>query len=314
METTNILRIVADDYDQNQRARIVKGEQIRAVAQGRDQAEDFAYLGGLGYRPVKRGEKEIKSAADVLLEAVLGGHTDEPNEYLASAYRRSYEAERDAFSRMDGLLEEHPAWAWMGQVRGVGPTLGAKLLARLDIERASNASSFWCYCGLATVPGQRWECSSCGYVGIHPAEHEVTGKHARCKHKAKKTHGPDDGIRAAQPRAASGEKRSYDAFAKKTLFLIASSFLKSGERSYYAGIYRRKVAYYERERIGWEKGRRHYSALRVVEKLFLSHLYEAWCGATDRDPGECYAAKHLDHDGIVTPAEVLSWEVAAKAA
>lgn len=310
---TNLLRIIADDYDQAQRSRIAKGEQIRAIAQGRDQQSAGVYLSSLGFLPVVRGDKTVKTAADVLLESILKNKTDEPHIYLASSYRNSYTMERNSFDHMSEALEKHVAWVeWLQHVRGIGPTFGAKLLSRLDLDQANNGSSFWCYCGLSTVPGQRWQCSTCGYVGIHPATHNVTGKHKGCKSLATLTHTSSDGIRAAQPRSERGVKRTYDAFAKKTLFLIASGFLKSGKKSFYNKIYREKRAYYERERQGWEKGRIHLSALRTVQKLFLSHLYEAWCIAEGRKPVPSYAAAVLHHEGIVSAADVLQWEERAK--
>lgn len=310
---TNILRIIADDYDQAQRVRVAKGEQIRAIAQGRDHNEGGQYLAGLGFAPVIRDGKETVSAADLLLKAILRNDTDEPSLYLASSYRAAYRSERQAFDEMDNVLESYPVWTeWMSHVRGVGPTLGAKLLSRLDLDRADNPSSFWCYAGLGTVPGQMWRCEACGYVGIHPATHEVTGKHKGCKTLAVKVAGPDDGVRAAQPKGERGQKRSYDASVKKTMYLLASSWLKSGKKSFYNDVYRKKVAYYDRERPGWEKGRKHYGALRTAEKLFLSHLYEAWCNAVGRVPKMSYSEGVMGHQDIVRASEVLEWEKRAK--
>jgi hypothetical protein len=308
---TDLLRIIADDYSQAQNVRVGKGEQIRAIVQGRDQ-QDPGYLAGLGFAPVMRGEREVTTAADLLLKAILKGTTDEPHHYLAGAYRAAWSSERAAFSVMEEALADHPAWPWMSQVRGVGPTLGAKLLSRLDLDRADNPSSFWCYCGLATVPGQQWSCSACGYVGIFPATHTITGKHKGCRQLAALSAGPDSGVRAAQPRAEKGQKRGYDAFAKKTMYLLASSWLKAGQASFYNDLYRRKVSFYERERVGWEKGRRHYSALRAAEKVFLSHLYEAWCLAVGRVPKLSYAEGVRGHE-VVRASEVLEWEQRMKA-
>lgn len=302
----SLLRVISDDYEQAQRVRVGKGEQIRAIIQGRDQ-QDPGYLAALGFTPIVRDDKEVATAADLLLKAVLKGTTDEPHHYLAGAYRAAWSSERAAFNVMEEALADHPAWPWMSQVRGVGPTLGAKLLSRLDIDRADNPSSFWCYCGLATVPGQRWSCVACGYVGIFPATHNITGKHKGCRQLAILSDGPESGVRAAQPRAEKGQKRGYDAFAKKTMYLLASSWLKAGQASFYNHIYRTKVSYYERERVGWEKGRRHASALRAAEKVFLSNLYESWCLAVGRVPKPPFVESSLGHV-VVSAAEVLEWE------
>lgn len=309
----DLLRIVADDYERAQKARIAKGEQIRAIAQGRDEREGGKYLERLGYLPVSRNGKEVETAADALLNAILKAETDEPMPYMASSYRLAHRAERLAFSAMKPALESHPAWEWMGAVRGVGPTLAAKLLARLDIDKARNGSSFHAYCGLATVPGQRWKCSACGWVGIFPATYAVTGKHKSCKTLAAKVSDHEDGVRAAQPKSAAGEKATYDRYAKKVCYLLGSQFLKAGEASFYATEYRRKRAFYDAERPGWEDGRKHYSALRAAEKLFLSHLYEAWCIAIGREPVAPYP-EMMGHQDIISAAEVLDWEEAKKQA
>lgn len=300
----SLLRVVSDDYDQAQRVRVAKGEQIRAILQGKDNpSSDPALrpydLVSLGYSDkIDPKGKVIKSKEDYLLESILRDPSFTiPNPYLCSAYRRAWEAERHAYNQMSSLLSTHPAWPWMSRIRGVGPTLGAKLLSRLDLSLAHTPSSFWLYCGLSTVPGQRYECAKCGWVGVFPATFQVTGKHSGCKGFAARTTDPDDiSPRAAQPKSEKGQPRPYDSFAKKTIYLIIMSCLKSGSRSFYATHYRQKVAYYDRERIGWEKGRKHYSAIRVAGKLFLSHLHEAWSRAEGKQGVMPYSITHLGHD------------------
>lgn len=292
MNNVEMLRIVADDYDQAQRVRVAKGEQIRSIVRGVDLAA------------TEPGFDD----ADALLDAIKRGEADLPHPYLSWAYRRSWEQERRAYDEMIGLVSEHPAWPWLDKVKGIGPTLACKILARLDIERASSASSFSCYCGLGTVPGKMYRCETCGRTDIYPEGFDVTGKHKGCKTISVQVAGPEDGIRAAQPRAGRGQTRSYDAYAKKVMYLIAGQFIKLPGKSWYEDQYRAKRNYYERERPGWEKGRKHYSALRHIEKLFLSHLYEVWCEAIGRDAAPPYAQAHLAHDGIVSPWEVIEWE------
>ena len=333
MNNIEMLRIVADDYDQAQRVRVAKGEQIRSIVRGVDlavvgpQYADFRQrlraakvgdrvsLGTLSVR-VKPSTanrhltetQALKHVIDVLLKHIKQGDTDQPHPYLAWTYRASCDYEQRAFEEMMGLVTEHPVWPWMDAVNGIGPTLACKLLARFDIERASSASSFWCYAGLGTVPGRQYRCPECGRTDIYPETYDVSGKHKGCKGISVETAGPDDGVRAAQPRAERGEKRSYDAYAKKTLYLVAGQFIKLPGKSWYEDAYRRKRSYYERERPGWEKGRKHYAALRHIEKLFLSHLYEAWCEAVGKEAARPYAEVHLGHTDIVGPWDVVEWE------
>lgn len=302
----SLLRVVSDDYDQAQRVRVAKGEQIRAILQGKDSPSSSSDspnsapydLVSLGYSDkIDSNGKVVKSKEDYLLESILRDiNFIIPNPYLCSAYRRAYEAERHAYNQMSSLLSTHPAWPWMSRIRGIGPTLGAKLLSRLDLSLAHTPSSFWLYCGLSTVPGQKYECAKCGWVGVFPATFQVTGKHKGCKEIAKPAQFINESVRAAQPKLEKGQPRPYDSFAKKTIYLIVMSCLKSGSRSFYATHYRQKVAYYDRERIGWEKGRKHYSAIRVAGKLFLSHLHEAWSRAEGKEGMLPYSITHLGHD------------------
>ncbi len=313
MNNIEMLRIIADDYEQAQRVRVGKGEQIRSIVRGVDLS-----VWDPGYKDSDEGEdtedKAHRRAVDALLEAIKRSESDEPHPYLSWAYRTSWNQERRAFDEMMETVPEHPAWPWLDVLKGVGPTLACKLLARLDIEKATSASSFACYCGLGTVPGKQYRCDECGRTDIYPESYNVTGNHTKpgstrkCKGISVQTAGPEDGVRAAQPKGERGESRSYDAYAKKIMYLIAGQFVKQPGRSWYEHEYRSKRNYYERERPGWEKGRKHFSALRHIEKLFLSHLYETWCEAIGQTPARPYAEKHLGHDGIVGAWDVIEWE------
>lgn len=48
-------------------------------------------------------------------------------------------------------LDGHVVWPWLSGVAGVTPGMAARLLERLDATKASTPSSFWAFCGLATV-------------------------------------------------------------------------------------------------------------------------------------------------------------------
>ncbi len=311
MNNIEMLRIIADDYDQAQRVRVAKGEQIRSIVRGVDLSVwDPGHKGDVE----DTEDKAHRRSVDAMLEAIKRGSSDEPHPYLSWVYRSTWNMERRAFDEMIGAVSEHPAWPWLDAVKGVGPTIACKLLARLNLDMATSSSSFVCYCGLGTVPGKMFRCDECGRTDIYPVSYNVTGKHTKsgskkkCKGTSIQAAGPEDGVRAAQPRAERGETRSYDAYAKKIMFLVAGQFIKQPGRSWYEMEYRKKRNFYERERPGWEKGRKHFSALRHIEKLFLSHLYETWCEAVGRDPGQPYVEKHLDHDGIVGAWEVIEWE------
>lgn len=125
------IRTRSDAYEEARSARIAKGEQIHARL-----------------REVGRRGQE-----DSLLESIREGEVDGPVPALGCAYRESCAEELAAGERLRKGLESHPAWAWLAHVDGVTPTLAGRLLGKLDVTRAETPSSFWAYCGLATVAG-----------------------------------------------------------------------------------------------------------------------------------------------------------------
>jgi len=273
------LRWLADNYEQNQRMRIQAGERIRAVIQGRDTDRV----------DVDEDEIDVDSILKMIVEGSTNGATAYVPAFLTRSYRLHHGEERASYRDMIVAVKDHPAWPWLEKVKGIGPTMACKILSRLDLDRAEYASSFWSYCGLGTVPANKYRCSECGRSRSFPVRYKVTGKHttpegAKCPETMELVAGPDDGVRCAQPRPSAGQKSTYDQYAKKTIYLIGTQFLKA--KGAYADFYHREREKYDESRPGWDKGRKHLSALRKTEKLFLSHLYEVWCEATGREPAK----------------------------
>jgi hypothetical protein len=294
------LRWLADNYEQAQKLRIGIGERIRAVIQGRD--ETFVTV----------AECDAEQADQVLAD-IAKGDTLGPVPMLGRSYRRYYDEEIATQKDMTDALHAHPTWPWLDKVKGMGPTLSCKILARLDIEQATYRSSFWKFCGLATVPGSLYRCDVCGMERGFPIGYKVTGKHQSLTERTEKDNPKqckgslvfitDEGIRVGEPKAARGERRSYDAYAKKVLYLIASSFLKAGGP--YEELYRKQRARADLERPKWATGRKHFWALRKVEKLFLSHLWEVWREALNLPIGTPYVHAHLGHEQYIGPWEMV---------
>jgi transposase IS116/IS110/IS902 family protein len=276
--TARDLRWITDAYEQAQRVRLQAGERIRAIVQGRDQR--------LTEAPVDE--------ADAVLRAIRQGEHDGPVTLLGRTYRRHWEEENELRGAMEEALQSHPVWPWLSEVRGIGTTLAARLLARLDLNRAPTPSSFWSYCGLATVQGRLHRCATCGASIVTAVGRTLRSTHTapsggNCKGVLEAL-GTPDGLRVAQPSPSRGESATYDRHAKKICYLIGVSFLRS--KSVYRQHYDRERDRLARERPEWTRARQHLAALRKMEKLFLSHLWAVWAEAEGKAPVQPYAHAH----------------------
>lgn len=231
------------------------------------------------------------------LKAIRTGKEIGPVPILGRSYRRFWEEERDLFKDMTAAWQSHPVFPWLSEVKGVAATLGCKLLGRLDPEKAPYASSFWAYCGLATVPGCAYRCDLCGLERSWPVGYEIKGGHVpldapdkskkQCRGKLTLYAGPDDGIRTA-PRKQKGLKRKdgspglpYDQGARTVMWNVGQCFVRLKDGGAYRTYYDQQRERLARERPNWNKGRQHMTALRITEKAFLAHLWVAWRTALD---------------------------------
>jgi hypothetical protein len=255
------LRWLASAFESAQAERLRTGDQIRAVVQNRG-------VGG------GRSANDV----DALLARIRHGSTPAQLATLGDTYRRQWSEERDLLRVLSERIAMHPAWPWIERVRGIGPSLAARLLARLDIERAPTPSSFWSYCGLATVAAQLYRCAQCGYELSLPA-----GRHVRAGHRMPGSGQPCSGAlapagdgarRVAQPRPSRGEHAPYDREAKKLCYLIGISVVRQGDS--YKRYYAEQRARLDVAKPEWIPRRRHLTALRMTEKLFLAHLWLVW--------------------------------------
>lgn len=262
---------LARTFELAQRERIRRGERIRAIAQARDLSWD-APLPDVG--------------AEALLGSIEHGATLGPVPFLGMLYQHAWAEERELSRLLEEAVTQHPAWPWLMQIRGVGPRLAARLLSRLRIELARSPSSFWAYCGLATVEAVEFQCAKCGAHTAVPARSTPPARHADPDRR------PCDGrytrvrtiasSRVAQPRPRRLEARNYDASAKTICFLIGTSFSRQGGpyKHYYKEAY---IRYTERHP-DWPAKRRVLAAMRRTVKLFLKHLWMVWREAEGMSP------------------------------
>ncbi|KKN24070.1 hypothetical protein LCGC14_0898460 [marine sediment metagenome] len=313
-EPQQMLRWLADNYEQAQRLRIQVGERIRATLQGRDRTELDKPTVVEEMSPEEKEDFEAaeKKRIDGTMLRIRSGKDPGPVPILGRSYNRYWTEERDTYKDMMAALEGHPVFHWISRVRGCGPTLACKILARFDPLLAPYDSSFWKYAGLSTVPGKMYRCTTCNLERGFPVSYNITGGHKRlgteanCKGQLELVEDAD--IRVAQPRAEHGQKRSYDAYAKKTLWLLSQQWVKGGGA--YGDFYRRMKDKVVEEKPGWAKGRQNYWALRKAQKLFLSHLWRVWREALGLPTPMPYAYAVMEHDeaGYIDPWDFVEPE------
>jgi hypothetical protein len=255
------LRLMYQLFEDAQRARIAHGERLRAFLQGRS----FA------------GAGETERDIDGALKVIANGETVGAPRILERAYARAIDDQETLAVELRSLVEQHPAWGWLGHTKGIGHLLAARLLARLDVVRARTPSAFWAYCGLSTIPGVAYRCAKCGLEVAYPTSYQLKGTHTS-RRGSKECVGQLDPIaadvRVAPRRTTAGGRAGYDAHARKSCYLVGVSMLRCG--SSYKSLYDEERARLAIERPGWTPKRCHLSALRKMEKAFLRDLWVAW--------------------------------------
>jgi hypothetical protein len=213
-------------------------------------------------------------------------------------FARLQQGEEDLIRDMTALTEGHPAMHWLGDVKGVGPVLAAKLIGLIDnIESFTTCSKLWRFAGYAPTES---DCRTCMVKGKGP-----TGlwSPAGAKPGTPKTTCPTclGSLRALQrERPQSGERLHYNVKLKTVVYLVAGSFLKV-RTSPYRPMYDGARAHYETTRPYWTPAHRHMAAMRRVSKLFLSHLWQTWREAEGLPVRPPYAIEYLKHSTFADP-------------
>lgn len=259
-------------FERAQATRVATGEQLRAVLQGRN-AKWAADAGPVAH--------EVDAAVvEATLTSVRRGEGDGPVALLGAAYRRHWQEEQYMLRTLNALVTEHPTWPWIARVRGFGPTLSARLLSRLRIERAATPSAFWAYCGLGTVPARHYACDVCGTTMTRSAPpttpHRARNRTVACGGTLRPVPlAPGaPAVRAAPSRPRRGERAGYNPVARVACYLLGVSILRRGGR--YREYYRERRAALDVSRPEWTAMHRHRAALRAMEKLVLAHLWIVW--------------------------------------
>lgn len=321
------LRALVDLYYQTQKQRIRIQNQIRAIEQNADD--------------------EFKNSADV----------------LKWSFENEYFKEKQLADIFKYYMKTTKTGQWLSQIKGIGPRFAVVLLAYLDIDGKKAAGQFHSFCGLndnnkpwyGKEKAKKIVNEVMGDEKVITFDHlmklsEITGRSVSSLEKMSvvmdnKTHKPklkNKKIQKTKDQLIKGLSMiPYNAFLKKTCYLISKSFVLSKNRgSLYGEIYMDRKAVETRKN---EAGEFREQALRSLEeknytdkdaietlksgkltglhienrarryavKLFISHLFEQmWIEEYGTEPPTPYIIEYgeeFEHNGYIEPEVPYIW-------
>lgn len=191
---------------------------------------------------------------------------------VPEAYGRVFELAQQMEDQIDTAigseLKNWPVYReWLSHIKGIGPSLSGQMLALLLPPIPTKGPSSW-YKAAGLAPEQR----------------------------------PDGLMRLPRARAGEG-KITYHPWLRRCLYNVATSFVRSG--GYYRDVYDRAkarlVELHRNDTDHWPPHRLDSVARWETVKLFLSHLWEAWCEIEGIERRQAYAIEKLGHQYIPRP-------------
>ena len=213
------------------------------------------------------------------------------------------------------LVQAYPIYDHVSALKGIGPTLAAKLIALVgDISTFTNVSKLWRFSGYATIADPKWQppvhtprieddsdlCTLCG----RPEDEHVDSVPAALRDgESFIDYGHDANFNAPRiaERAVKGEKLHYNKRLKVALYLVATSFMRS--RSPYRAVYDAAREKYDRTRPEWTPLHKHRAALRIMVKVFLTHFWRRWRTLEGLPCRNLYVEEYLGHETIYKEAD-----------
>lgn len=100
--------------------------------------------------------QKLRVANNNRVQAAKTGMDDNyPDPFVASLVERLEELEHDMYRQMGKAMKEHPTWHWLAQVKGIGPTLGTKIVGLIgDISKFDTISKLWSFAGYGLKDGK----------------------------------------------------------------------------------------------------------------------------------------------------------------
>lgn len=201
------------------------------------------------YKKLMDGVKSFPRQAKFKGDGVISTYTEL---CLMDEYISMERLEDSHFRKLNNVLKDFPVWMeFMKDVRGCGPAMAGVIISEIDIHKAEYPSSVWAYAG-------------------YDVARNGQGRSRKKEHLREVDYIDREG------KAAKRVGITFNPFLKTKLYVLATSFIKSG------GPYREAYDNYKHRlehRDDWKdrsKGHRHNAAMRYMIKRFLVDLYKNW--------------------------------------
>jgi len=187
------------------------------------------------------------------------------------------------------LIEEHPAYHWFSQVKGVGTENIAKVVGLIDITRCEHVSSLWQFAGYGVIDGEAPKRRKGDKLPYCSKLRTMCWRLGGSLMKAK---GP-------YYEYYLQEKEKYEQRARQR----GQKIVPASQLSVVKGPDGKKRKAESDQFIS--EGHIHAMALRKMIKLFLAHLWLVWREAENLPTSQPYVQDRLGHTHIIDPWEMV---------
>lgn len=250
---------------QIQKSRKAWRERMRAIEQGRDEADEAQY------QSAKRW------------------------------YERFEAMESDIDEEIEEEIVQYPIYEHVSEVKGIGPSMAGQLAAFVKPEKAPYVSSLWKYSGYGL--DFYWQDEE-GEV-VAPREGyqyvEVDGEENKVRKLVRPDPEPGWTLVEIPDRRITNWVSPYNSDLKVVVWKVVTQLMQA--RGAYYAEYLRADEKYARDHPEWTDLHKLRAAKRKVAKLFLSHYWERSRQLHGLSTPPPYAIEKLHHTKYIPPED-----------
>ena len=215
---------------------------------------------------------------------------------ITTIFENAQNFERDIERLIVKQLKHHALYnQYLALITGIGPMLGAGLIAYIDdIENYKHASSLWQYAGY----GANRFCPKCKKPTFVEKKFS-TGKISKQLQPFEKCPVCNSTTKFIIQKRTSGYLINWNPRLKQMAWKAGKSFVKqSPKRSKYRKLYTSIKKAERRRHPDYSDGHIDNATMRKVVKIFLVHLWQTWRRQLGLETSEPYTKQLLGHSTV----------------